>query len=202
MPQSINLSPEERALLRIAEQNKIQPVLSSQPKKDTYNWNQDLEEMVGMPNSLPETVAPVPTPEGPAAPPAPPAPADPIARLKEIASALKEIDPNAPSFEQLLDWKNAHGGVFLQPVDDDQVFIFRYLKRIEWTKMNTTGDLNNKSEDEIDEVFFKKCVLWPKPDEIRAQGLPAGTISMLAKLIQHHSNFRNPELLAQATVKL
>jgi hypothetical protein len=126
---------------------------------------------------------------------------DPAERLKQVSAALKEINPQAPTPEQLANWKNMHGDIFVLYLFD-QAFVYRYLKRAEWIKMNLDESFQNMRQDQIEEYIFDRCVLWPSFSVIEKAKLPAGTIPSISEQIRMNSMFVDPNRLSQLTVKL
>ena len=126
---------------------------------------------------------------------------DPAVRLKQVSDALKELSPTAPSPEQLANWKQMHGDVFVLYMFD-KAYVYRYLKRAEWIKMNLDESFQNMRQDQIEEYIFDRCVLWPTFSVIEKAKLPAGTVPSLSEQIRINSMFVDPNRLSQLTVKL
>jgi len=126
---------------------------------------------------------------------------DPETRLNQVADLLKEQYEDAPTAAQLMQWKANHGDVFILPVAE-KTYIYRYLKRLEWVKMQTEEQFGNMNPLETEEYVFDKCLLWPTINPLKKATLPAGLISTLSDQIRLNSMFLNPEALAQMTIKL
>ena len=126
---------------------------------------------------------------------------DPVERLNQVSKALAELDPSAPSPDQLGDWKQTHGDVFILYLYD-KAFVYRYLKRAEWIKMNLDESFQNMRQDQIEDYIFDRCILWPTFSVIEKNKLPAGTIPALSEQIRINSMFVDPNRLSQLTVKL
>lgn len=126
---------------------------------------------------------------------------DPIQRLQQVAELLKEQHHDAPSKEKLAEWKQNHGDIFILPVGE-KTYIYRYLKRIEWIKMQTEEQFASMNTLQTEEYVFDKCILWPQIPALQKASLPAGLISTLSEQIRINSMFLNPEALAQMTIKL
>lgn len=126
---------------------------------------------------------------------------NPAERLKQVSAALKEIDPNAPVPEQLAQWKQVHGDIFILYMFD-KAFVYRYLKRAEWIKMNLDESFQNMRQDQIEDYIFDRCVLWPTFGVAEKARLPAGTVPSLSEQIRMNSMFVDPARLSQFTVKL
>lgn len=126
---------------------------------------------------------------------------DPVERLGQVAKLLSDQHPDAPSKEELIKWKQNHGDIFILPVGED-TYIYRYLKRIEWIKMQTEEQFASMNTLQVEEYVFDKCILWPNIPPLKKASLPAGLISTLSEQIRLNSMFLNPEALAQRTIKL
>lgn len=126
---------------------------------------------------------------------------DPAERLKQVSAALKELDANAPTPEKLAQWKQVHGDIFILYMFD-KAFVYRYLKRAEWVKMNLDESFQNMRQDQIEDYIFDRCVLWPTFGVAEKAKLPAGTVPSLSEQIRINSMFVDPARLSQFTVKL
>jgi hypothetical protein len=82
------------------------------------------------------------------------------------------------------------------------LFIYRYLKRQEWTQILAKPDWETMGQEQQDELLFNRCVLWPRYTTIQQAGLPAGAMSMLVDQIKLESLFLNPQAVANMTLKL
>ena len=128
-------------------------------------------------------------------------PKDPVKALEIVAEWLNENYDGAPSFEQLMKWKQMHKNIFFMPAGD-KVIVYRYLKRQEWMQIQTDERLQNMSQVESDEFIFDKCVLWPNYSLIDKAGNEAGLIPITVEQIQLHSLFLDAGTLARVTIKL
>ena len=126
---------------------------------------------------------------------------DPVKRLEQTSTALKEIDPSAPLPEQHGQWKQMHGDLFVLYLFD-RAFVYRYLKRAEWIKMNLDESFQKMTQDQIEEYIFDRCTLWPASTVIEKNKFPAGLIQSLSEQIRINSMFIDPNSLSRLTVKL
>ena len=137
----------------------------------------------------------------PEAPAQPQMPEDPIERMHHIATIMKEIHPNFPSGDQLIQWKQMMGDVFILDLGD-RVFIYRYLKRQEWVQMNANEAYHGMRQDQKEDMIYNKCVVWPTLGPQQVAGLPAGCVSSVVGQIEQQSMFLDPRELANFTIKL
>jgi hypothetical protein len=128
-------------------------------------------------------------------------PEDPVERVKAICERLKQINPNAPGPQAIMEWKRMHGDVFLLNIEN-HVFIYRYLKRQEWIQINANPRFNEMQEHQVEEMIFDKCVLWPGMDPVQRAALPAGAMGMVVQQVRLQSLFLEPGFVAQMTIKM
>lgn len=126
---------------------------------------------------------------------------DPQERARQLAEAMKEIDPHAPPADMLLQWKQKHGDIFVLPYDD-KTYVYRALKRQEWAQMNMDEAFQKLTPLQTEEYIVDKCILYPKPNPLAKGVLPAGLYTSLSEQIRIHSMFLNPEALVMRTIKL
>lgn len=126
---------------------------------------------------------------------------EPLERANQLSELLARDHDNAPTANQLMQWKQLHKGIFLLPMGDD-TYIYRYLKRIEWNKIQTDEKFQKMTKDEVEEYIFDKCVLWPSIGVLEKPSLPSGLIPTINEQIRINSLFLNSDLLAQMTIKL
>lgn len=128
-------------------------------------------------------------------------PTDPIERMKWAAEKLHEIDPKAPSANELFQWKQMHGNTFVLQLEDD-VYIYRYIKRQEWAQMMANPAIAKMREEQVEDMIVEKCLLYPRLTPERKAFLPAGIVGLLASQIRIKSQFLDPMQVANITVKL
>lgn len=127
---------------------------------------------------------------------------DPTERLTQVGKMIQEqYGESAPGPRELMQWKQAHNDIFVFPVGE-RTFIYRYLKRAEWNKIQADESLQQLSDVQIDDYLFDRCVLWPQISPQEKASLPAGLISAVVEQIRINSMFIPPERMAQFTIKL
>jgi hypothetical protein len=126
---------------------------------------------------------------------------DPNVRSEQVAAMLKKVNPNAPTADTIKAWKQMHGDIFLLDIAD-RIFIYRYLKRQEWIQMNANPRKDELTEQQVEEIIFDKCVLWPQMDMVYKATMPAGGLSMVVQQIRLQSLFLDPGYVAQMTLKI
>lgn len=122
-------------------------------------------------------------------------------KLGFVSQAFKKY-PNCPTVEQLKQWKAIHGGLFFLNIDEDNIYLYRYLKKVEYQQM--LADEQYNSLDPLKKAVFlvRKCVLFPPVDNAAFNAKPAGTSEMLAQQIELRSLFLDASAVAQMTIKL
>lgn len=119
--------------------------------------------------------------------------------ITSLVSAMEGID-NAPDYDTILEWKETWGVIYTSTIAMDQDFyIFRTLKRVDYKKMVASGAA--KSEDKFEEGIIRKCLLWPNPDAKFIAESDAGVVSTLATQIKFKSGFI-PDQLAVELIKV
>jgi hypothetical protein len=174
------------------------------PFKEIEMQNFDmLEENQFEATSLPLQQAPEETPASvsPETEEAEEKPLSPEEKLRQIATAMKEMLPNAPSFETLTKWKSMHGDIYLLNIEE-KIYIFRYIKRQEWLQLRAQESWNKMSQDQQEDHVFDRCLLFPRLDPVAKAGLPAGIVGLIAEQIRFQSMFLDPVQVANTTIKL
>lgn len=114
----------------------------------------------------------------------------------QILGALHN-HPAAPTPAQILRWKAEHGdnGVYVLALNETDVFVFTYLRRHQWMKIQTAvanaqkADLGG-NEDMLKEKVLQFTVLFPRPLTIEFfQNSRGGTIDTLFNVIMANSSF-------------
>jgi hypothetical protein len=104
--------------------------------------------------------------------------------------------PNAPTAEQIAAWKTEFKSIFASGVSDDEVFIFRPIKRAEFNDAKASA----ANEDEYMKVVVAKVVLWmSSPESLEEK---AGTLEVIIEQIMTNSNFLAPEVAKRLVIKL
>jgi hypothetical protein len=135
---------------------------------------------------------------------------DEKALLKKVQEKQAQIDPimggfklltNKPTEEQIEVWRKTYGKVFTIGLDEDEYYIFRPLRRIEWRSLMQAL---SKQPDELKrkEAIVQRAVLWPALTPDKVSGVSAGTPETLYEMILQCSNFLLPQEAMQCVRKL
>lgn len=89
--------------------------------------------------------------------------------------------------EQIAEWKGKFGEVFVAKFSEEEKYVYRPLRRLEYKQLLTLGQNENKTFAE--EKVVQMCVVHPIIDPSKVAMLKAGTISTLVDLIMAASNF-------------
>lgn len=144
----------------------------------------------------------------------------------EEGEEQEDIDPieyiqanfeGAPSDREVEIWRDRHGDVFVTLFTDDEVFIWRTVRRLEYKNImsmvaqadqavaKTQGAAANIDEGRnarFIEELCKRCVLWPEINADQLSFSKAGSFDALANLILEASNFIPHGLAMRLTRKL
>lgn len=102
----------------------------------------------------------------------------------------------AASNDQINEWKAKFGDIYQAKFSEEEKYIYRPLRRLEYKQLLSIGQNENKAFAE--EKVVQMCVVWPIIDPTKISMLKAGTISTLVELIMTASNFG----IAEEPVKL
>jgi hypothetical protein len=124
---------------------------------------------------------------------------EPRTGMSEILKAY----PNAPSQEQIEQWKMQFGEVFVSGFSDTELFIWRAVNRPEWVRIQMKM---NDPEAKMDQFKFEElicdtCILWKSVSVTWDTG-KAGTPGTLQEQILQQSNFYSPQQAAMLVAKL
>jgi hypothetical protein len=119
-----------------------------------------------------------------------------------LVSILKQYS-NAPSQEQIEQWKVLHGELFVSGFSETDLYIFRALKRKDWIELQVIA---SKPENKVDEYKFQelvcdRCVVWKSIDVSWADG-KGGTPTTLQEQILQNSNFMSSQAAAMLVARL
>lgn len=104
----------------------------------------------------------------------------------------------APSEAQIAKWKLQYGdnGIYVIALNESDVFVFTYLRRSQWQKIQQTvanaqkAELTQNADDMMKEKVLQFTVLWPRPLTIEFfANSRAGTIDTLFNVIMANSSF-------------
>jgi len=115
----------------------------------------------------------------------------------QILQALNSHD-SAPSEAQIAAWKRQYGenGVYVLALNETDVFVFTYLRRAQWQKIQQAvanaqkAELTQNADDTLKEKVLQFTVLYPRPLTIEFfANSRAGTIDTLFNVIMANSSF-------------
>lgn len=116
-----------------------------------------------------------------------------------VIQTFKELE-HRPSDEEIEGYKQQVGDVFLMSLSEQENFVFRPLKRLEWrTLMQKIQKLDEMKKAE---AVVMRGTLWPKLDQQNINVLTAGSIETMRDMILQVSNFIAPETAMQLVRKL
>lgn len=135
---------------------------------------------------------------------------------EEAQSQEQAQEPTEPSFEEKVrgllarfegapeaatveGWKGQFGDVFVSAFSNDEIFIFRSLRRNEYADLQDKVASGEMSPLAQEEATVNTCLLWTSVKDLSAK---AGTIPTLLEQILQNSNFIPPQLAAQFVAKL
>lgn len=127
----------------------------------------------------------------------------------KILAALKSV-PGAPNDAAIQQLKAQYGenGVFCLGVNDNEAYVFTFLRRAQWKKIQETLQQlkqvkDTDGEDELKQKVVQACVLFPKPLPTEFfYNSRAGLIDSLFESIMAQSYFLSPQQVAFLTVAL
>ena len=94
-----------------------------------------------------------------------------------------------PDDQQIENWKSQYGEVFLMSFDENDNYVWRPIKRLEYKNMLQQA----KDDAHFQEMLVQRCVLWPHIGPERLTGGKAGTVPTLYNVIMEGSNFLDPQ---------
>lgn len=95
------------------------------------------------------------------------------------------LEPKGVSKADIDELKRKFPNLYVFPWSDDDVFIFRPLKRNEWKLIRQASD----TEEELSLNILKKGCVWPVLDEESLPSQLAGTVDTIVELITRVSMF-------------
>jgi len=119
--------------------------------------------------------------------------------FKEAANKMLAQYDGAPSMLDIENWKQQFGDVYISALSDDELFIFRCLRRKEYASLQNDVADGKMSPLEQEEATVKTCLLWTSVKDLSSK---AGTIPTVLEQIVQNSNFMPPQLAAQFVAKL
>lgn len=130
-------------------------------------------------------------------------------QLKRLQAKVKRQDlilktwaslEQKPSEEEIQQYRNLYGEIYLASFGEKENFLFRPLKRQEWR--NLMSQTQKLDEFKKSEAIVMRGTVFPKLNNINIGGLTAGTIDSLRDLILEASNFMTPDRAIQLVRKL
>jgi len=117
---------------------------------------------------------------------------------QDIVMKAFDEKKNKPAQQQIDAWKQQYGEVFLIAFDEDEMYVWRPINRLEYKQMIQSV----QNEAAFQEAMVQKCVLWPNigPEWLAAG--KAGTIPTLHAVILEGSNFLEPAMAVTLVRKL
>ena len=120
---------------------------------------------------------------------------------QRVAKFLEEY--HGISQKQIDAWKREHGQIYLLPLDDNDIYVYRPIKSIEFQNlMIRLQNVANASADTSDIELVRLCLVYPKIDPIQFNTMPAGFLSTMRIAIQKASRFLSEEEITNLTIKL
>lgn len=111
-----------------------------------------------------------------------------------------EGEENAPKEYELEEWKDMYGVFYISSIgDDESLYIWRTLKRMEYKKLVKTGYASEQMRYE--EAIIARCILWPELTTDAIAKSDAGVVETLAKQILYKSGFV-PDQMALSMIKV
>lgn len=117
----------------------------------------------------------------------------------QIMKTYKSLEER-PSEEQIAKWKAMFGDVYLVSLSEHENFLFRPLKRQEWTQL--TAKIAKLPDAKKTEMIIMKGVVFPQLTQSNVAVLTAGAPDTIRNLILEASNFIEPERAVTLVRKL
>jgi hypothetical protein len=110
-----------------------------------------------------------------------------LSELVDRRSKMAENVIAGVTKEQIDEWKVKFGEVYVAKFSEEEKYVYRPLRRLEYKQIMTLGQ--NESKTFAEEKVVQMCVVHPVIDPSKMSMLKAGTISTLVDLIMAASNF-------------
>ena len=123
-------------------------------------------------------------------------------KLAAVEALLIDTYGRSPTKEQLLNLKRMHGSLFILPIDGENVFVYRYLKKIEYQEILAKQGFANATPLQKAELVTRKCLLFPVFSDEQLLSMPANFVEMLSQQIEIQSMFLDPYQVVQNVIKL
>lgn len=126
-------------------------------------------------------------------------------QLPNIRDILNKI-PSSPTQGKIEEWKAQHGEVFTSVFTEEEAYIWRCIRRSEWTDLQKQARTPPQEGQEpftelmMEEKIVGACVLWSaNATNLQTKG---GTITTLSEQILLNSNFMNTGMASALVAKL
>jgi len=133
-------------------------------------------------------------------------------RIKQQIMELLAKSPGAPNMKQveLLKQRYGQNGVHVCALGEGDVYIFTYLRRGQWKKIQEyvnkaaqTEAFAGKADEMLREKVLQSAVIWPKVDNPEfLYNSRAGVMDTLYEMVMLHSYFLNPQQAVALTISL
>jgi hypothetical protein len=118
-----------------------------------------------------------------------------------IMQTFKSLE-RGPTEDEIENFKNKHGDIYLISLSDSENFLFRPLKRQEWRELMQRFEKSKLSEQQRTEGIVMSGVVWPTMNQANINILTAGAPETIRNLILEASNFMEPERAVTLVRKL
>ena len=121
-------------------------------------------------------------------------------------SFLKDYE-NAPTQEQLENWKELYNKIYLASLSEDELYIFRRISRLEFKNIQRELQKAVQAGSNVDDSWMedqvvRHCLLFPEVTPEFKTASPAGTIPSLYKQIMMVSNFLDDNVLMRLVMEI
>jgi hypothetical protein len=108
-----------------------------------------------------------------------------------------------PSKQDVEDYKARQGNLYALPINENEVYLYRPLKRNEWNQLQTMfAKAANLSEDARQEKIVLTCLVWPRLSEEDLQNDDAGVLPSLYEAIMYSSKFMPTQMIINLVSRL
>lgn len=118
-----------------------------------------------------------------------------------INKALEKLGISLSAVEQ---WKKQYGSVYIFPLSDNDVYLWRPIYKHEWDALNIQVSALRANTQvqpgqadplagKLEELILKRCVLWPKVSTDLLKKARAGWAATMLEVIMQGSYFISPQ---------
>jgi hypothetical protein len=119
-----------------------------------------------------------------------------IPDLKSLLLKMKD----APTEDDLEQWKTEHGEINVSGFSEDEVYVWRCLTRREHLGLQQQAAQQQVDQMAVEELIVSQLVIWPVVADW--QNVKSGTITTLHEQIMQQSNFASPAMASMMMAKL